>query len=247
MRALSICMGLLLSMGLFASKSNANITFSQTNNSGVTVSSGGMGGFPATASRSVAFTSAMFGSHPTADIISIDVAVQFRKLQGTGVEAIAPFYNEIRMVFGKDGGPSTVLIGEGPLAGDADSFAQGLFGAPGSGFDGTVTFSSRAAATTPVNRSPAGTFSIPNTPGTVYRPANTVALSTPWTNLVGQSAIGNFTLNLADIDFIADSSVEPLEFVSMTVTITAVPEPSSFGLCGLLTLGGAFIRRRVGV
>lgn len=241
MRALSICMGLLLSMGLLAGNSNANITVSKTNSTVATVSSGGSGGFPATAVRSVSFSSADFASHPTADIISIDVAVTFRKLRGTQPLDLNPFYNEISMVFGKTEVGNTTLIGAGPIGGDDDSFNLGV-SAPGAGFNGTVTFSSRVEAALPVNRAP-NQDNIP-TAG-VFRPANTVALSTPWTTFVGQSAIGTFNLNLADIDGGVDTSVDPLEFVSMTVTINAVPEPSSFGLCGLLTLGGAFIRRRV--
>ena len=243
MRALSICMGLILSMGLLVGESNANLTLTKSTvgvagQGAVSVSSGGTGGFPATAVRSVSFTSADFNNRPTADIISIDVAITFRKLPSAAGQN--PFFNEISMVFGKVEVGNTTFIGNSDINGTAvNSFALGLVDA---GFNGTVTFSSRPEATTRVN---SNNFVIPNTPGTVYRPANSAALSAPWTTFVGQSAIGTFNLNLADIDGAGDLSVDPLEFVSMAVTITAVPEPSSFGLCGLLTLGGAFIRRRV--
>ena len=242
MRLLTLCTGLALAVVCCTSPAQAaiSITKSKDNTEGQTFSSGGVGGFSASGNKSVSFTSEDFGMHPTADIISIDVSISFTKLLGTYPGATFPFYNEIQMTFSKaGGGPSTTLIAAGsPITPyGANSFGGGLFQSPG--FDGTVTFSS--TATTRVN---ADQNVIPNTPGTSYRPASSEAASVPWDTFVGQSAIGTFTLNLADIDGGGDNSLDPLVFRSMTVTITAVPEPSSLAAVGLLALGGTFIRRR---
>lgn len=243
MRALSICMGLALSLGWFVSHSNANITIPKMNSASQTFSFGMEGGLSASGAKSVTFTSADFGNHPTAEIISIEVAISFTKLVGNYNGALFPFYNEISMSFGKTEVGNTTFIAPGnalaPLG--ANSFGSGFAGNPGSGFDGVVTFSSLATARVNENQNV-----IPNTPGTSYRPASSAAASVPWNTFVGQSAIGTFTLNLADVDAAGDASLDPLVFRSMTVTINAVPEPSSFAAFGLLAVGGTFIRRRRG-
>ena len=234
MRALTACLAFVLSIGLLANVSNANITVTRTNTTAGTFN--GSTGGTLSGTRSVTFENGVFGGHPTAEIISIEVEIAFAKLNQSG-SFNAPFFNEIEMIFSTPS-VSTVLIDDmaNPFGGDADAFTSGLFVNSGGGYDGVVRFSSLATQRVNFDRGV-----IPNSSVQTFTPAGVDT----WTSFVGQSANNQtFTLSLADRDPANDASLDPLIFRSMTVTITAVPEPSTFGLCGLLTLGGALVRRR---
>jgi hypothetical protein len=244
MRALTACLAFILSVGFLASVSHANITVTKDNPITTPITLNG-------ASTNVVFnefTSANFGGSSTAEIINLELTVSFTKLRNIVDPAgIYPFYNEIQMVLSRPGLSTTLIAAGAGITSPTgiNTFQGGGFGTVG--FDGVVVFST--TATREVNFNP---ISVPNSldaggalveafkPAGLGSPGDTV--NNPWT-FNDASALGVWTLTVSDVNG-TNTVVSPLVVRSASLSITAVPEPSSFGLCGLLTLGGAFTRRR---
>ena len=190
--------------------------------------------------RSVTFLQSDFDNAGAANtnIVDVDVEVVFAKHTGTtfigpttalppvGPVPSNPFFSEVSFSLQKVGGPTVELI-------NTNSFQSSLFTALAS-YRGRIVFDQSAAAivnATPLQMPDSGTA-----PGQVgFRP---VAAAPGLNALNGLNGLGQWNLN------IGDSTVgDGLSFYSFQVRITAVPEPTSLGLLGML-VPCAFVRRR---
>ncbi len=195
----------------------------------------------ASGTRSVTFTQLDFDNAgaTSTNIVDVDVEVFFAKHTGStfiaptaalppvGPVPSNPFFNEVSFSLQKAGGPTVQLINTG-------SFTSNFFVAMAS-YRGRVLFDQSAAAivnATPTQMPDSG----PAGPGQVgFRPVAAAPGLDAFNNLNG---LGQWTLTIGD-------SVAPdgLSFYSFQVRITAVPEPTSLGLLGML-VPCAFVRRR---
>lgn len=170
-------------------------------------------------------------------IVDVDVTIFFAKHSGTtyvGPTAALPnppfpdnnpFFSEMSFSLQKVGGPTVALV-------NANSFSVDVFGNPQVAYRGRILFDQSAA--TVVNAAP-NTHRPPdsgvNNP-VGYRPVGDLnAFNT-------LNGLGQWNLNVAD-----NAADDGLSFYSFTVRVTAVPEPTSLGLLGML-VPCAFFRRR---
>lgn len=214
MQKIAFPLGIALALTLLTATSPADFVLTQENTALQTFNG-------SSGTKTVTFDNSLFPADPT--ILDIEVSITFSKLKN---DNNFPFYNEVSFSLSKNEVPTSVLITSGTAVPTyTGSFTSGFIG--DAGFDGTLVFKQSAA--TVVNSNPnkivAGT----------YKPVGTLA------SFIGASGSGTYTLNIGDNGAGANTG---LVFKKFSVSITAVPEPSSFACLGLLTTAGAFIRRR---
>ncbi len=241
MRKLVVCLGTVLSLAIFAASSRADIVVDKTSTAPVATFNGSNSdASPIT----VTLGSELF-TGPNDLIKDITVFIDFSK-ESTGFAS--PKFNEISFSLTKDGTTVKLINAGGATSGNyTGTFTTGL---GGTGFDGILAFNNKPVGPDNPIVNPLNLFGEASTitAGT-YRPADTnatggaLAESGPTlAAFFGTSGTGVYTLNVSDS---TDIGADPgLTFKSFSVSVTAVPEPTSLACLGLLATAGAFVRRR---
>ncbi len=219
MRITIICLALGLVVSCLSAASQADVILVKSNNTG-----GSFNG--STGQRTVSFDTSEFFGSTNRSIKEIEIAISFTKLKGT---TTSPKYNEISFSLSKAELATANLINPSVTGTvNGGSFTQGF--SSDLGFDGTIVFKHTATnfVNINVNKPVAGEFK------TVCTGVN--ALSA----FCRGDAAGTYTLKNGDNNGVS----APLVFNSFTLTVLAVPEPSSLACLGLLAPACAFVRRR---
>lgn len=201
-----------LLLAFVASDTDASITVTKTNATGASVNG-------ASVNQSVSFGAADF---PAGAVIS-KATVQITFSKTSALAFLRPYFREVGFTLTSPDGTSINLI-RGAANNGGGSFNQGKRGA---NFSGTITFDQSAVdpVNTTRNQIQEGTFQPDN--GNLD-------------NLIGEDAVGNWTLNISD----ADSSTvlnSPVTVSSWSVSITTVPEPDSMALWSMTGIVAAMI------
>lgn len=160
-------------------------------------------------------------------IADVNITIEFAKADGTNPNppyptTFDPFFNEINFELISPNGTSVMLIPVNTFPGaPATNAFNGLV------YDGTITLDDEAAQTVNIQAMLAG---MPNSGA--FRPVN------PLSAFDGLNALGTWQLWIGD-----EVGDDTLRFRSYTLTITTVPEPTSWACWGL-AMGALVLLRR---
>ncbi len=153
-------------------------------------------------------------------INDVDIAIRFTKSRGV----LATAFNEIGFTLSYGAINTALIVGDSSLINNQATFGVGLFA---STFSGTIVFDDESANS--LGSAPAaGTF----------RPVGSLAAFDGALLTAGSA----WTLTISDTSAIGSAVV--FDRATLNVNITPVPEPSTYGLLGVVSLIGIVAWRR---
>lgn len=201
-----------------ALRSNAQVTVNQTINPSPDLSVNN-------SSNSSEFTFTLPGTG-TGIIHDVDISITFAKNRTGPNNIVAPFFNEVGFNLSYGGQSTTLVVGDSSLFNNDATFLPGLLLLPS--FTGTIKFDDEAPSN--LGLYPAsGTFrpdgSLSVFDGLTFNPGSEWKLTVYDTSSIGGPLI--------------------VDSATLSVQMTAVPEPSTYAAVGALALVGLVVRRRM--